>query len=156
MREVRRLAIVPYTPAQMYALVNDVARYPDFVPWCPRTEVHAAAAESVTATVHVARGGVHLALTTRNSMRPGERIDMALVEGPLASFRGSWAFVPISAAAAAGADAPPAVRGCRVQLEVDFEFRNAALGLVLGPVFEASWNSLVDAFVRRAREVYGG
>ena len=98
------------------------------------------------------RAGVRLALTTRNTMRPGEHIDMRLVEGPLASFAGTWLFVPIRAPGAGAAAG--ALKGCRVELVVGFEFRNAALGLVLGPLFESTWNSLVDAFVRRAREVY--
>jgi ribosome-associated toxin RatA of RatAB toxin-antitoxin module len=152
MREVRRSALVPYTPAQMYALVNDVRRYPEFLPWCPATRVHEETAESITATVDMQRAGVRIALTTRNSMRPGEHIEMTLVEGPLGSFAGSWRFVPIHAPGEGGA--PGVLRGCRVELLVGFEFRNAALGLVLGPLFESTWNSLVDAFVRRAREVY--
>jgi ribosome-associated toxin RatA of RatAB toxin-antitoxin module len=152
MREVRRSALVPYTPAQMYALVNDVRRYPDFLPWCPATRVHEETPVSITATVDMLRAGVRLALTTRNSMRPGEQIQMALVEGPLRSFAGSWLFVPIRAPGEG--EAPGALKGCRVELLVSFEFANAALGLVLGPVFESTWNSLVDAFVRRAREVY--
>ena len=155
MREVRRHALVPHTPAQMYALVSDVARYPEFVPWCPQTTVHAAGPESMTATVHIARAGLKLALTTENRMRPEERIEMTLVKGPLRSYRGLWRFVPICAPPGP-AGGPPMVRGCRVELEVDFEFRNGAVGLVLGPFFEASWNSLVDAFVQRAGELYRG
>ncbi|HXQ31143.1 MAG TPA: type II toxin-antitoxin system RatA family toxin [Steroidobacteraceae bacterium] len=154
MREVRRNALVPHTPAQMYALVNDVARYPDFVPWCPATRIHAETANTITATVEIERAGVRIGLTTRNTMRPGERIEMTLIDGPLRSFGGTWDFIPIRAAAAPAAAGE--VRGCRVELAVSFEFRNAALSLVLGPVFESSWDSLVDAFVRRAREVYRG
>ncbi len=152
MREVRRSALVPYTPAQMYALVNDVRRYPDFLPWCPATRVLEETAESVTASLDMQRAGVRLTLTTHNRMRPGERIEMALGDGPLSRFAGRWDFVPI--VAGGEGDAPAVLRGCRVELLVEFEFRNRALGLVLGPLFESTWNSLVDAFVRRAREVY--
>jgi ribosome-associated toxin RatA of RatAB toxin-antitoxin module len=154
MREVRRSALVPYTPQQMYVLVNDVARYPDFVPWCPATRILVESVDAITATVEIARAGVRLALTTRNSMRAGERIDMRLVEGPLKSFEGSWQFLPILAEPAAPGTAP-AVRGCRIELEVRFEFASAALGVLFGPLFESSWDSLVDAFVQRARSVYG-
>jgi ribosome-associated toxin RatA of RatAB toxin-antitoxin module len=154
MREVRRSALVPYTPQQMYGLVNDVARYPDFVPWCPATRVLAESVDSITATVEIARAGVRLALTTRNSMRPGERIDMRLLAGPLRSFEGSWHFLPILAESASPGEAS-AVRGCRIELEVRFEFGSAALGVLFGPLFEASWDSLVDAFVERARAVHG-
>jgi len=152
MREVRRSALVPYSPVQMYALVNDVRRYPEFLQWCPATHVLEETAESITATVEMQRAGIRIALTTRNTMRPGELIDMTLVDGPLGGFSGGWRFIPIRALPEG--DAPGALRGCRVELEVRFEFKNAALGLVLGPLFESTWNSLVDAFVRRAREVY--
>jgi len=152
MREVRRSALVPYTPVQMYALVNDVRRYPEFLPWCPATHVLEETGESITATVDMQRAGVRIALTTRNTMRPGERIDMTLIDGPLGSFSGGWLFVPIQAPGEGAA--PGALRGCRVELLVRFEFKNIALGVVLGPLFESTWNSLVDAFVRRAREVY--
>ena len=154
MREVRRSALVPYMPQQMYALVNDVARYPEFVPWCPVTCVLAGSADAITATVEIARVGVRLALTTHNSMRPGERIDMRLAAGPLQSFEGSWSFLPILAEPAAPGVAT-AVRGCRIELVVRFEFASAALGALFGPLFESSWDSLVDAFVERARAVYG-
>ena len=152
MREVRRSALVPYSPGQMYALVNDVRRYPEFLPWCPATRVIEETAESITATVDMQRAGVRISLTTRNTMRPGELIDMTLVDGPLGGFSGGWRFVPIRAPGAG--EEPGALRGCRVELAISFEFRSAALGLVLGPLFESTWNSLVDAFVRRAREVY--
>ncbi len=154
MREVRRSALVRYSPQQMYALVNDVARYPEFVPWCPATRILAESADSITATVEIARAGVRLGLTTRNTMRPGECIDMRLVDGPLRSFEGTWRFLPIEAPAVPGA--APVMHGCRIELEVHFEFGSAALGVLFGPLFEASWDSLVDAFVERARAVHGG
>ena len=152
MREVLRSALVPHSPAQMYALVNDVRRYPEFLAWCWATEVHEETAESLHATVALERAGVRIALATRNTMRPGECIEMVLADGPLRLFEGSWLFVPIRAPGTGGT--PGALRGCRVELNVRFEFRSAALGLVLGPLFESTWNSLVDAFVHRAREVY--
>lgn len=182
MREVRRSVIVPYTPRQMYAIVNDVRRYPDFVPWCTGTHVYAESETSIDASVEIARAGVTLGVRTRNAMRPGERIDMQLVDGPLREFAGSWTFVPIYARAPATVDAgdraagagngaggeaaspAPAVpdaegarlRGCRVELDVHFAFRNAALTALFGPLFEASWDSLVGAFTVRARELHGG
>ena len=152
MREVRRSALVPHTPLEMYALVNDVRRYPEFVPFCPATRVHEESENSITATVDMQRAGVRVSLTTRNTMRPGEHIAMSLVDGPLRAFAGSWLFVPIRAPGEG--PEPGALKGCRVELAVSFEFKSAALGVVLGPVFESTWNSLVDAFVKRAREVY--
>jgi ribosome-associated toxin RatA of RatAB toxin-antitoxin module len=172
MREVRRTAIVPHTPAQMYEIVNDVRRYPEFVPWCPATRVFEETGTSIHAAVEIARSGVKLSVATRNTMVPGERIDLTLADGPLQTLEGSWQFVPIveralpavpgaiPATAAPGPASPdgassPRLRGCRVELRVRFAFRNAALTLLFGPVFEASWDSLVDAFIVRARELHG-
>ena len=165
MREVRRTAIVPHTPAQMYEIVNDVRRYPEFVPWCPSTRVFEETATSIHAAVDIARSGVKLSVATRNTMVPGERIDLRLADGPLRTLEGSWQFVPIVERAGPGVPgalpggatgaAAPRLRGCRVELEVRFDFRNSALTLLFGPVFEASWDSLVDAFVVRARELHG-
>jgi len=149
MREVRRNALVPYTPLEMYALVNDVAAYPAFVPWCPEARVLESGPESLTATLKIGRAGLTTSITTRNALKPGESITMELRDGPLKTFRGRWDFVPIRAA-------DGEIRGCRVELDVAFEFGNAALGTVLGPLFAASWDSLVDAFVRRAHGIYGG
>lgn len=174
MREVRRTAIVPYTPAQMYVIANDVRRYPEFVPWCSGTHVYDESERMIDATVEISRSGVRVGVRTRNTMVPGERIELRLVEGPLKTLEGSWQFVPIVEQANPFADlrlpdvrpaeaavAPPAepgaprVRGCRVELEMRFEFRNAALTMLFGPVFERSWDSLVDVFVERAKVLYG-
>lgn len=176
MREVRRTAIVPYTPAQMYVIANDVRRYPEFVPWCSGTHVYEETERSIDATVEISRSGVRVGVRTRNTMIPGERIDLRLVEGPLKTLEGSWQFVPIVeqanpfadlalpgaapvASSAAAPDAPgesagARVRGCRVELLMQFEFRNAALTMLFGPVFERSWDSLVDVFVERAKVLY--
>ena len=151
MRVVNRQALVPYTPAQMYALVNGIARYPEFVPWCPETVVLEESATSLRATLTIARAGVRVSLTTQNSMVPDASVQMSLVDGPLASFDGRWEFVPIVDSHAAGA-----VVGCKVTLAISYEFKNAALGIVFGPLFEVTWNSLVDAFVARAHAVYRG
>lgn len=149
MRQVRRSALVPHTPAQMFMLVNDIASYPDFVPWCKSAWVLEAGPTHLTARLDIARGGLHVALTTRNALTPDERIEMVLAEGPFAHFRGDWRFLAIR-------DAAGAVHGCRVELLVEFQFRNPALGLIANHAFERSWDSLVDAFVRRGRELYGG
>ena len=152
MREVIRSALVPQTPAQMFALVNDIVRYPEFLPGCRASHLLEASAEALTATLEVGRAGLSVSLTTRNTMIPGERIEMTLAKGPFRSFHGIWSFEAIRAPSETGN--PGSIRGCRVGLEVHFEFNSAALDLLAGALFESTWGSLVDAFVKRAREVY--
>jgi ribosome-associated toxin RatA of RatAB toxin-antitoxin module len=147
MREVRRHALVPHTAAQMYAIVDAIERYPEFVPWCRTARVSERTPTTVVGTLQIHQAGFHARLTTRNSVTPNRRIELTQVEGPLRRLEGGWSFTPIP-------ESGPE-QGSRVALDVRFEFRNFALGVVLGRRFEALWDSLVDAFVARARALYG-
>lgn len=135
---VERQALVPYSAARMYALVDDIASYPLFLPWCSRTEIAARSARRAVATIHVDFRGVQQAFTTENRMRPDESIRVALVRGPFRSLAGEWRFRALAAA------------GCRVELELAYELASPLLARLAGPVFDHIANTFVDAFVRRA------
>ncbi len=143
MREVRRSALVPYTVAQMYELVADVERYPEFLPWCSAATVLERDGERVVARLSLARGRARASFTTTNRLVPGEFLEMRLLDGPFTALDGRWDFKAIGDA------------GSRVDLRVAFETRGSLAGLVLAPVFEGVCNQLVDSFARRARQVYG-
>ncbi|WP_341503319.1 type II toxin-antitoxin system RatA family toxin [Gallaecimonas sp. GXIMD4217] len=139
---IRRQADVPYSPAQMYALVNDVPSYPAFLPGCVATRVLNRSDKAMTATVEVAKGPIRKAFTTRNSLVADERIDMELVNGPFRYLRGCWHFLPKGG-------------GCTVQLELDFAFSSPLVAMAFGGIFEQLTKAMVGAFSQRAREVYG-
>lgn len=143
MTTVSRSALVHYTPQQMYALVDDIEHYADFLPWCRQTEILSRDANEVKASIELARGGVRKTFATHNRMQPGKMIEIRLIEGPFSHLHGFWRFDPLGDAA------------CKVSLDMEFDFSNRLLGLAIGPVFTQIVNTLVDAFVKRAREVYG-
>lgn len=143
MRRVNRSAIVPHSASDMYALVADVESYPDFLPWCSDVEVHLREGNTVEATLELHRGGVRKRFRTRNAMCPESSMDLSLVGGPFRHLSGGWTFTPLGEA------------GSKVALNLEFEFDSRALDLVVGAFFEDACNSLVDAFTRRATEVYG-
>ncbi len=143
MREVVKSALVPYTPAQMFALVADVERYKEFVPWVSDSKVLERTDDYVVGRLSMHRGGVRETFTTRNSMRESKEIDMSLVEGPFKTLSGLWTFEDVAG------------RGSKVGLRMRFEFSNPMLSLLLSRTFEKSCSELVDSFVARAREVYG-
>ena len=143
MREVRRSALLPFTPSQMYELVADVRRYPEFLPWCTSAEILAEDREHVTAKLGLALGPARGSFTTRNRLVPGTGVEMRLVDGPFRVLEGRWAFSPIGES------------GTRATLELSFETSEPIGGIVFGPAFEQVCNQLVDAFGRRARQVYG-
>ena len=146
MRQITRSALVPETPARMFELINDIEQYPAFVPWCVGSRLISRSDDEVVAALDVKRGLLRASFTTRNQLEDGCRIRMALVEGPFRSLQGLWTLTAIQAP-----DGRPL--GCRVQLELEFEFSNALSGAVLEPVFEHTVGSLVDAFVARARSL---
>ena len=140
---VERSAIVKYTPGQMFALVNDVGHYPEFLPWCVGSRVLEASESHQVATVKIAVGVMRTEFTTRNALRPDEAITMELLDGPFRSLTGQWGFAAIGD------------RGSRVQFRVEFEFKNRLTAAALSSTFETLCGTLVDAFVQRAKVVYG-
>lgn len=148
MRELTRSALVPYSTAQMFALVDDIARYPEFLPWISAAaELERSQTERV-GRLTIARAGISEQITTRNIVAPPSTLTMQLVEGPLKSMIGTWSFEAI-------ADAGGIAQGTRVKLHVRLEFKNRFTELLLSRVIETSCDALVDAFARRARQLYG-
>lgn len=143
MRSVHREAMVPYTADAMYGLVDDIERYPEFLPWCREAVVLERWDREVEARLTLSRGGVTRSFTTRNRMEPGRLIDITLVDGPFRHLEGEWRFEPLREDAS------------RVSLDMHFDFSNHLISAVVGPVFHQIANSLVDAFTRRARQIHG-
>jgi ribosome-associated toxin RatA of RatAB toxin-antitoxin module len=143
MRDVRRSALLPYSAQQVYGLVADVERYPEFLPWCTGARIVAASGDEVTVTLGLTSGIARASFTTRNRLEPSRAVTMSLVEGPFDHLEGRWDFTPV-------ADA-----GSRADLHVRFSTHGLIGALALGPAFEGVCNRLVDAFARRARQVFG-
>jgi len=136
MKRIARSAIVPHGAAQLYALVEDIESYPRFLPWCAGAEVRSRGPGATLATLTVGMHGVKQSFTTQNENRAPEAIDLKFVEGPFRHFAAAWRFQPLGE------------RACKVEFSMEF----AAL---LQPLFERIADSMVDAFTRRADEVYG-
>jgi ribosome-associated toxin RatA of RatAB toxin-antitoxin module len=143
MRKVNRSALVPYTAREMFSLVDDIESYPEFVPWCNDATVESRTDDTVVATLELHKGPISKHFTTRNMRRGFEAIDMELVGGPFRHLSGGWRFREIEE------------QGCRVSLELEFEFENRLVDLVFGTFFKEAGDSLVDAFTTRARDVFG-
>lgn len=161
MKHVRKSVLLWYSPREMYDLVTGVPDYPRFLPWCAKAEVLEQSDEAMTARLHIAYAGVRHAFTTRNSHQPGRQVQVALVDGPFSTLEGSWQFVPLAVPAdpAAVPAATPVAevqpQACRIEFDLAYAFSSKALESVVSPVFDRIANSFVDAFVRRAEQVYG-
>ena len=126
----------------MYALVNDVERYPEFLPWCAGASSETRGEHERRASVRVAKGVLQTQFTTCNTLKPDREILMSLIDGPFRSLTGEWRFEPIGE------------RGSRVSFRVTFEFKNPLTAAALNPVFESLCGTIVDAFAVRARGIY--
>jgi ribosome-associated toxin RatA of RatAB toxin-antitoxin module len=140
MREVKRSALIAESPARMFALINDIERYPEFVPWCTAARVDSRKEAEVVATLTIKRGPLRAEFTTRNLLEADKRVLMQFVSGPFRVLEGLWTLTPLGEL------------GCRVELEMRFEFANRVAGTLFASLFEDTAAQLVDAFVRRARE----
>ena len=142
MKKIARSAIVEHSASQMYALVEGIEDYPNFLPWCAAAEVHERHPGRTRATLTARLGALKQSFTTENENRPGEAINMRLVEGPFRRFASEWRFVPLGE------------RASRIEFTLQYEFASRTLGRLLAPLFDGIADSMVDAFVRRADEVY--
>jgi ribosome-associated toxin RatA of RatAB toxin-antitoxin module len=142
-KSIARSAIVGHSAAEMHALVDDVESYPRFLPWCREARVEPAG-RAKRATLVAGVRGLRQAFTTLNESRPGEAIDMKLVEGPFKRFEGAWRFTALSE------------KACRVEFSLRYELAGGPLAMLLEPLFADIADTMVDAFTRRADEVHPG
>jgi ribosome-associated toxin RatA of RatAB toxin-antitoxin module len=142
MKRISRSAIVEHSAEEMFALVDDIESYPRFLPWCTAAKVDERSPEAVRATLTVGMRGLRQSFTTLNEVRPGEAMDMRLVKGPFRRFAGAWRFKPLSPEA------------CAVEFSLEYELAGP-LARMLEPLFDRIADTMVDAFTRRAAELYG-
>jgi ribosome-associated toxin RatA of RatAB toxin-antitoxin module len=141
MREMIRTSLVARSPELMYRLVDDIERYPEFVPGCSSAQVLARSATEVVARLAVRRGPLRTQFTTRNRLDPGRSVHMQLVEGPFKELEGSWHFTPVAGS------------GCRIEFKLRFQFSSALKSALFEPLFEEAQAELVRAFVARAQSL---
>ena len=143
MASISRSALLPYSAARIYALVDDIAAYPQFMQGCVATEVLQRDAGSVTATLVLGKSGFRYSITTRNLLQPPERMQMTLVDGPFRKFEAVWRFDALSDTA------------CKVSFDMQFEFKAGLVDRVLSSLFESTGSEMVNAIAKRAVQLYG-
>jgi ribosome-associated toxin RatA of RatAB toxin-antitoxin module len=146
MKTVSKSVLIWYSPQEMYVLVTNIDQYPQFLPWCDRARVIETDAAGMTAEIGIAFSGIRQTFTTRNEHIEGQRVLINLVNGPFSKLVGAWNFLPLG---------DGTQRACKVELTLTYSFANATLGKLIGPVFDKIAGSMVDAFVKRANQVYG-
>lgn len=139
---IHRSAVVPYTQEQMYYLVNDIARYKEFVPYCTDSIVHGKNENEMRATLTLSAKGFQKSFTTVNRLQKNHMIEIQLIDGPFKQLEGFWKFETHDD------------NHSEVILDLEFELSNKMFAVIFGPVFQQVASSLVDAFVMRAREIY--
>ncbi|TAK76444.1 MAG: type II toxin-antitoxin system RatA family toxin [Gammaproteobacteria bacterium] len=143
MNSLKRNAIVPYSTHQMFELVNNIEDYPRFLPWCHSTRIISRSETEIVASLEINWKGIHKTFTTRNRLYPDERMEMGLVDGPLKRMEGIWEFQALD------------THACKVLLDLEFEFAGGFIDKLFQPVFQHIANTLVEAFCKRAIELYG-
>lgn len=149
MKHVKKSVLLWYSPQEMYRLVTAVADYPKFLPWCSKAEVLSEDGEGMTARLHLAYAGLKHAFTTRNQHVLDEKVVVNLVDGPFSMLEGVWLFKALQA------PGDEAAKACKIEFDMRYAFSRGPLEAVVSPVFDRVANTFVDAFVKRAEQVYG-
>lgn len=143
MTAIQKSALVRFPAVAMYDLVNDIERYPEFLPWCRASRVLSRSDEAVEAELDIARGGFNKCFATRNLLRAGEEMRMTLLRGPFDFLEGVWTFTPLREDAS------------KIALDLRFELSGALANLAFGAVFNQICGTMVSAFSERAKQLYG-
>jgi ribosome-associated toxin RatA of RatAB toxin-antitoxin module len=143
MPTINKSTVVPYTQEQMYALVNDVSTYAEFVPWCVKSRALDRSEDEVHGELTFSKGGLEKAFSTINRLQPHKMIELRLLNGPFKQLEGFWRFEELGD------------NESRVMLDLEYEFSNMLIAMMFGPVFQQVAVTLVDAFSDRAKVVYG-
>jgi coenzyme Q-binding protein COQ10 len=134
--------LLPYTPEQLFALVADVERYPEFLPWCVGARIRERQPRLIVADLIIGFALLRERFTSRVALDPPRRIDVTYTEGPFRYLSSRWLFTP-------------APGGCRVDFFVEFEFKSRVLELLMESLFGNAVRRMVSAFERRAEQLYG-
>jgi ribosome-associated toxin RatA of RatAB toxin-antitoxin module len=146
MKKLIKSVLIWYTPEEMFRLVTDVDQYMHFLPWCNHSKVLQANSTEMDAEVGIGMAGIKQVFTTHNTHIENREVHMKLVKGPFSDLDGTWSFEPVG---------DNSQRACKVTLTLAYGFSSATLAAVVGPVFDKIAASLVDAFVKRAEQIYG-
>ena len=143
MSKIDREAIIAFSCEQMYALVNDVPAYPEFLPWCAAAKVLSHNQTEMLGELTIRKGKLEKTFSTRNELTLNKSISMNLENGPFEYMRGVWQFKPLSEQA------------CKVSFSLDFAFNSKLLAFTLEPIFSKIANTMIDLFQQRAQQIYG-
>lgn len=146
MKTIQKSVLLWHSAPEMFALVTDIEKYPLFLPWCERGEILDRADSGMVAKVSMAISGLQQSFTTRNTHEADRKVFMELVDGPFSHLEGCWQFTPLG---------DGTQRACKVEFSLKYGFASQTLAKLVGPIFDRIAGSLVDAFVKRADEVYG-
>ena len=143
MHHISKSAIVPYTPQQMFELVNNIDDYSQFLNWCDSSSILNQSDDQITASVQINQGGIKQSFSTLNTLTPYKSIEMQLLDGPFDELSGEWRFETLGENAT------------KIHLTLQFEFKSMLIDMALSPIFKSIANSQLDAFVARAKYIYG-
>lgn len=141
---INQSSLVPYSAEQMYNLVNNYERYPEFISGCIGAKTLTTSDNELEAELHIQKLGISQNFSTHNKMIPNQKIEMQLLKGPFKHLHGSWIFEPFDE------------QSCKITLQLEFEFSSYLVAMVFGQVFNELIQKMIIAFKKRAKEVYGG
>lgn len=139
--KVSRSALVHFSAARMFGLVDDIERYPEFLPWCSSTAVSFRDPATTRATININYHGIRQSFSTENHKQFPQRMTIRLVEGPFKTLDGEWLFTPLDEQA------------CKIDFQLHYEFSSFLLEKLLGPVFGYIAGTMMDAFLKRAEQL---
>ena len=122
----------------IFDLINNVEKYPNFLPWCTKTEVTHESDNIIIGKIYITKSFIKWNFSTRNSIQKNKSINLSLIDGPFEELNGRWSFSPIDQ------------NNTKVSLEINYKFKNSIIELSIEPIFTTIMNSILKSFISEA------
>ena len=142
MKTIHKSVLIWFSAQEMYDLVTAIDDYPQFLPWCDHARIVERQENGVIAEIGMSLSGFKKSFTTQNTHIPNQEVKIELLKGPFKALNGVWSFHSLGDQ-----------RACRIELHLNYDFESI-FGSLVGPLFDKIASTLVDAFVKRAEDVY--
>ena len=122
----------------IFNLINNIEKYPDYLPWCTKTEVNHESENIINGTIFISKSFIKWNFSTKNTIKKNKSIHLSLIDGPFEELNGKWSFVSIDK------------HHTKVSLEMNYKFKNSLIELSIEPIFTTIMNSILQSFVSQA------
>tara|TARA_B100000900_G_scaffold353125_1_gene321087 strand:- start:479 stop:916 length:438 start_codon:yes stop_codon:yes gene_type:complete len=138
MKKIHKEEDINIELTKIFNLINNIDKYPDYLPWCVKTEVEHESKNIINGKIFISKSFIKWSFSTKNTIEKNKSINLSLIDGPFEELNGKWSFIPIDK------------NNTKVSLDINYKFKNSLIELSIEPIFTSIMNSILQSFISQA------